>query len=39
VPGHVCPTVNRAESVVLVEVGKLVGTAEVRALAHEVIVE
>ncbi len=39
VPGHVCPTVNLAERAVLVEDGKLVGTADVSARAHEVIVE
>ncbi len=39
VPGHVCPTVNLAERAVLVEDGKLIGMADVRARAHEVVVE
>ncbi|MEM9800755.1 MAG: alanine racemase [Planctomycetota bacterium] len=38
VPGHVCPTVNLAETAVLVDDGKLVGVVDVAARAHETIV-
>ncbi|MEM9380135.1 MAG: alanine racemase [Planctomycetota bacterium] len=38
VPGHVCPTVNLAESVVLVDDGRYVGTVDVAARAHETLV-
>ena len=34
VPRHVCPTVNLAEEVVLMDGGRFVGTAEVAARAH-----
>jgi D-serine deaminase-like pyridoxal phosphate-dependent protein len=35
VPRHVCPTVNLAEEAVLVEAGRVVGTAPVSARAHD----
>ncbi|MEO1699645.1 MAG: alanine racemase [Planctomycetota bacterium] len=35
VPGHVCPTVNFAETALLVEDGRLVGTQRVAARGHD----
>ncbi|MDG1985392.1 MAG: alanine racemase [Planctomycetota bacterium] len=37
IPGHVCPTVNLATHVLLLEDGRLVGRAEVAARGHEAL--
>ncbi len=39
VPRHVCPTVNLAEAAVLVESGRVVGSAAVSARAHDLWIE
>jgi D-serine deaminase-like pyridoxal phosphate-dependent protein len=39
VPRHVCPTVNLAEQLVLVEGGRVTGLAPVSARAHDVLVD
>lgn len=39
VPRHVCPTVNLAEEVLLVEGGVVIGVERVTARAHDLIVE